>query len=77
MRIRDLDFGLTYVYRYDRETDAFDFYAFNDYNDAIDFMALDSEKMNGLEPGENVRYIYGYVDGNREVKEVVANEIIL
>lgn len=66
MRVRDLDFNLTYVRRYDTKTKTTMFAAFNCEDEAIDFMEWDAADMNAEEAE---RYEYDIVDGDMEIEE--------
>lgn len=67
-KVKDLDFDLIYVYRYDTATDGWTFWAFHYEENAKEFMMMDEAEMNGEPvPGVEGRYQYGYVNGDFEV----------
>lgn len=63
MKVKDLDFNLTYVLRVDTLENKKEFFAFNVYEDAIDFIEFDGADKNA----EEERYFYCFVDGELEI----------
>lgn len=61
MRVRDLDFNLTYVYLRDKETDEWKFWAFHYEENVEEFLMMLSADY------PNTRYECGTVDGDLKI----------